>query len=216
MRRGPNLPHGIAQVKLLPGNVGYLELRSFEHFEFGDRRAPARNAVDSALAELSHTEAMIIDLRENGGGSPHMVGYLSSAFTEKGADIYNTFHYRQGTASEAPREWHAQPRLDVPLFVLISARTGSAAEAFAYTLQQAGRASIVGETSAGAANPGDLFRLGDGYSIFISTGTPINPISRRNWETTGVVPDHPIAAEKALDQVMQLAKVTAPSNEAEL
>src|SRR3546814_2621954 len=83
-----------------------------------------------------------------------MVGYLASAFVARGADIFNTFHSRAGTQSEAPADWYDAPRPAVPLYVVVNARTGSAAESFAYTLQQAGRATIVGEASGGAANPG--------------------------------------------------------------
>src|SRR3546814_6589530 len=76
-----------------------------------------------------------------------MVGYLASAFVARGADIFNTFHSRTGTQSEAPADWYDAPRPTVPLYVVVNARTGSAAESFAYPLQQAGRATLVGQAS---------------------------------------------------------------------
>jgi hypothetical protein len=190
--------HGIRKVELLPGNIGYLDLGFFARFDFDDRQAAPRLAIDAALQLLAWSDAVLIDLRNNGGGSPAMVGYLASAFTPKGADIYNTFHSRAGTTSEAPRDWHPAPRLEVPLYILVSARTGSAAEALAYTLKHAGRAVIVGEATAGAANPGGPVDVGAGFSVFVSDGSPVNPITRRNWEGDGVAPDIPVAAEEAL------------------
>jgi hypothetical protein len=209
--------HGIRRVEILPGNIGYIDMRQFAHFEFGKPDQPARQAIEAALRLIADTDAVIIDLRANGGGSPAMVGYLTSAFTPKGADIYNTFHERQGTQSEAPTDWFPSPRLQVPLYVLESARTGSAAEAFAYTVKNAKRATIVGEASAGAANPGGEVDVGNGFRVFVPNGTPISPITGKNWEGEGVIPDVQVASSQALETARALAleKIVAerPANE---
>lgn len=197
---------GIRKVEVLPGNVGLLSLGLFAHFPFEQPDAPARQAMDAALKQLADTNALVIDLRDNRGGSPHMVGYLTSAFTPRGADIYNTFHSRRGTLSEAPREWHPSPRLDVPVYVLINGHTGSAAEAFAYTMKNSGRATVIGEASGGAANPGRFFDLGGGFQVFVSTGTPVSPITGTNWEATGVQPDVAVASDQALERALQEAR----------
>lgn len=196
---------GIRRAEVLPGNVGYLDMRYFADFGFEDPHEPARQAIDAALQLLGHVDALVIDLRDNGGGSPAMVGYLASAFVAPGADIYNTFHSRQGTESEAPATPYATPRTQLPLYLLTSGRTGSAAEAFAYTLKNAKRATVVGEASAGAANPGQPFRLGDGYSVFVSTGSPVSPVTGGNWEGGGVQPDVEVVAADALVRAQQLA-----------
>ncbi|MFT4254937.1 MAG: S41 family peptidase [Caulobacter sp.] len=197
--------YGVRRVEILGGNLGYIDMRMFAHFEFGEPDAPARKAIEAALQTVANTDAVIIDLRDNGGGSPAMVGYLSSAFTPKGADIYNTFKYRAGTESEAPKDWYPSPRLDAPLYVLISGRTGSAAEAFAYTLKNAKRAVIVGEASAGAANPGGPVPVAGGFSIFVSNGSPVSPVTGTNWEGDGVQPDVAVPSAKALDTARALA-----------
>ncbi|MBW8810858.1 MAG: hypothetical protein JF591_19010 [Lysobacter sp.] len=197
--------YGVRKVEVLGGNLGYIDLRMFADFAFGKPDQPARQAIEAALRLVSTTDAVIIDLRNNGGGSPAMVGYLTSAFTPRGADIYNTFHSRQGTESEAPADWYAEPRLTTPLYILISSRTGSAAEAFAYTLKNAGRAVIVGQTSAGAANPGGMVPVGGGFAVFVSNGAPTSPITHTNWEGAGVQPDVVVSAGKALDAARDLA-----------
>lgn len=196
---------GIRQVQVLPGNVGYLDLRYFADFEPGDPEAPARASIDAALQLLAHVDALVIDLRDNGGGSPAMVGYLASAFVAPGRDLYNTFHSRTGTQSEAPERPHAHPRTRLPLYLLASGRTGSAAEAFAYTLKNAKRATVVGEVTAGAANPGRPYPLGDGFSVFVANGTPVSPVTGGNWEGTGVRPDVAVDSAEALDEARRLA-----------
>ena len=194
---------GFRAVEILPGNVGLIDMRFFADFDGADD--PARKQVDAALQLISGADAVIIDLRNNGGGSPAMVGYLVSAFVGPDADVYNRFHSREGEDTEAPAQPYAAPRVDVPVYVLISARTGSAAEAFAYTMQAAKRAVIVGETSGGAANPGGPVFTPSGYRVFISTGSPTNPLTGGNWEKVGVRPDVAVPAEDALETAWKAA-----------
>ena len=208
--RGPNPAEvrghfGFRKVEILPGNIGYIDLRQFSNINFSNPADPARRAADAALDFVSDTDAVIFDLRDNGGGAPSMVGYLTSAFTPAGAPIYIVFHTRSGSRSEAPEVFHPDPRLEVPVFVLISARTGSAGEALPYTLQGARRATIVGEASGGAANPGSMVTVGWGYSIFISQGSPRNPNTGGNWEGTGVIPDVAVPWDQALTRAHALA-----------
>lgn len=197
--------YGVRRAEVLPGNLGYIDLREFAPFEFGVAGQPGREAIEAALQLVAGADALIIDLRDNGGGAPQMVGYLSSAFVMKEADIFNTFRGRDRTMSEAPLDWYPQPRLNTPLFLLTSARTASAAEAFAYTLQSAKRATVVGEASMGAANPGGDVDAGHGFSVFVSFATPINPITKTNWEGRGVTPDVDVEQGAALFTARRLA-----------
>lgn len=181
--------YGFREIGILPGNIGYIDMTFFAHIDFEEPTDPAWRAANAALALVSQADAVIIDLRENGGGSPAMVGYLTSAFTSPGARIYNIFHSRSGTESEAPGIFHPEPRLDVPLYILTSGRTASAGEALPYTLQAANRTTVIGEASYGAANPGGAFDAGNGFSVFIATGSPVNQVTGTNWEGDGVRPD---------------------------
>jgi C-terminal processing protease CtpA/Prc len=155
---------------------------------------------------LARAQALIVDLRDCRGGSPAMVGYLVGHFVAEDRDVYNTFKSRGPDQYERPTVPIPEPRrIDLPLFVVTSGRTGSGAESLAYTLQAAKRATVVGERTAGGANPGDVVDVGDGLSIFISNGTPVNPITGRNWEGDGVQPDHVVVAARAENAAYELA-----------
>ncbi|WP_332659318.1 S41 family peptidase [Brevundimonas sp.] len=197
--------YGFRKVEILAGNVGYIDLRQFSNIDFENPADPARRAADAALNFVADADAVIFDLRDNGGGAPSMVGYLTSAFTPANAPIYNIFHSREGTESEAPAIFYPNPRLEVPVYILISGRTGSAGEAFPYTLQGARRATIVGEASGGAANPGGMVPVGGGFAVFISQGSPKNPNTGGNWEGTGVLPDVAVPWDQALARAHTLA-----------
>lgn len=196
---------GFRRVEMLPGAIGYIDLQSFAYLSTSKRDDPARMAANAALQLLRDADAIIIDLRDNVGGSSDMAAYLVSAFTPPTADIYDVIHWRNGTDSERPALPYQRPRLEVPLYLLISGRTASAAEAAAYTLRAAGRAVILGETSAGAANVGGIFPVDETLRVFIPIGTPVNPVTHSNWEGSGIVPDVVLPAETALPYAEQLA-----------
>lgn len=191
--------YGFSAVSLLPGNIGYIEAGGvLASIDFAAADDPARRRIDAALALIADSEAVILDLRRTPGGAPSAVGYLVSAFVEPGRDVYNVFHARSGQASEAPARGHPAPRTAVPLYVLTSGRTASAAESIAYTLQAAGRAVVVGTPSTGGANPGRAVALPGGFSLFVSNASPRNPITGKNWEGDGVIPDIASSADAAL------------------
>lgn len=195
--------HGFVEARVLPGGVGYVKIDEFAHFQ--GPGSPQQAAADAALAFVANQPSLIIDLRDNGGGSPAMVGYLVQQFVADPRKVANLFRSRRGgeTRELSPVPQASPPRLSVPLFLLVSGRTGSSAEALAYTLQAAGRATIVGERTGGAANPGSVQRTAEGFDIFISFGTPINPFTGRNWEKQGVLPDIRVDQADAL-QVAQM------------
>jgi len=194
---------GFQEVSILPGNVGYIDFREF---------APIQGAGDTATAALdfvANTDAVIFDVRQNGGGEPSMVQFLISHFLDPHQSVaINTFVSRQ---NEHPVQLNSLTHLssvarpNVPVFVLTSGRTGSAAEAFAYHLQAMERATIVGETTYGAGNPGDTFALDAGYLLFVSTGSAQNPITGTNWEGVGVAPDVEVQSDAALDAALLAA-----------
>lgn len=187
--------YGFKEVKLIEGNVGYLDLRGFSHTRFAGETAVA------AMNFLSNASALIIDLRNNGGGSPSMIQLITSYLYGAEPVHLNNFYYRP--ANENTQTWtlpHIQGkrRPDVPVYVLTSKKTFSAAEEFTYNLKNLKRATIIGETTGGGAHPGGTMPATDRFTVWVPTGRAINPITKTNWEGTGVSPDIEVKADEAL------------------
>ena len=196
---------GFKAVKKLDGNIGYIDLRGFADVQSG---APM---ADRSMAIISGSDAIIIDLRKNGGGSPAMVQYLCSYFFGERVHL-NSLYWRQGDRTDefwTLDEIGGKKLPNVPLFVLTSSRTFSGAEEFSYNMQTQKRATLVGETTGGGANPGGGFRVNADLTVFIPTGAAVNPITGTNWEGIGVVPEIKTSAEEALEKAISLAKEAA-------
>jgi hypothetical protein len=194
--------HGFKEVKLLDGNVGYLK---FNHFSADPDSFPV--AV-GAMAFLANCDALIIDLRENGGGSPEMIQLLSSYFFDGEPRHLNSFYYRLDEKTEQYWTQVYVPgvrRPDVDLYVLTSSYTFSGAEEFTYNLKNMKRATIVGETTGGGAHPVRMEILNDRFAIGVPYARAVNPISGTNWEGTGIEPDVKVPAAQALAKARTLA-----------
>jgi retinol-binding protein 3 len=186
---------GFEKLERLAGNVGYLDLR-----QFADAGAAGATAV-AAMNFLAHSDALIIDLRQNGGGSPSMIQLMCSYLFSEPTHLNDFFIRRDGSTMQFWTQANvAGPRLDgVPVFVLTSARTFSAAEEFTYNLKNLKRATIVGETTGGGAHPVSRVAFaGLNIGATIPFGRAINPITGTNWEGTGVEPDVKVASDRAL------------------
>jgi C-terminal processing protease CtpA/Prc len=186
---------GVERVERLPGNIGYLELRGFANAEW------AGEAVASAMSLLAHTEALIVDLRRNGGGDPATVALVTSYLLDERTHL-NDLYFRpeNQTTQYWSLDWVPGKRFGgkKPVYVLTSARTFSGAEEFSYNLKNLKRATLIGETTGGGAHPGELRKVGTHFRMFVATGRAINPISKTNWEGTGVEPDIKVRADDAL------------------
>jgi len=191
-RLAPN--YGFVKAEVLEGNIGYLDLRIFNPFP------QAIQVAIAAMQFVSNTNALIIDLRHNGGGSPEMIKLISSYFFDKPVHL-NSFYFKpNNTYSETwtTSEVKGIKYLNKPIYILTSKRTFSAAEEFSYNLKNLKRATIIGEKTRGGANPVSFVPIGEGFVAGIPFGRAINPITKTNWEGTGVQPDVLISEEKAL------------------
>lgn len=193
---------GFERAERLQGNVGYLEIREFVP-------APlSRDTAAAAMAFLQETEALVIDLRRNGGGDPESVRFLCSYFFGPEPVHLNTLVNREmGQVEEywTLRDLPGRRYVDKPVYVLVSPKTFSAAEECAYNLQSRERATIVGRTTGGGAHPVDRRPLGKEYSVMMPVARAENPVTKTNWEGVGVVPSVDVPEDAALERAWGLA-----------
>lgn len=195
--------YGFKEVKILEDNIGYLDLRGFM-----DMRV-ARKAAKKAMDELIVADAIIFDLRQNGGGSPSMIRFISAYIFGEEPVHLNDFYWRPDDRfSESWTRPSAASvhKPDIPVYVLTSDYTFSAAEEFTYNLKNLKRATIIGETTGGGAHPGGPMIINDAFFVNVPQGRAINPITKTNWEGVGIEPHIKTTKEEALDKALELAR----------
>lgn len=201
-RRGRTSNYGFNELRILPGNIGYLKLDGFT-YDTG-----AQDAAVGAMSFLSNADALIIDLRANGGGSPEMVQFLCSYFLANPRQHLNSFSYKDPDKLTQYWTYTYLPgkRLDKPdLYLLTSENTFSAAEEFAYNLKNLKRATVIGERTGGGAHDNKFLVLTDRFMMSLPFARAVNPVSKTNWEEVGVEPDVKVSQDKALATAQVMA-----------
>jgi C-terminal processing protease CtpA/Prc len=189
------------RVERLRGNVGYLDLRGFVQPEIAGETASA------AMTFLARTEALIVDLRRNGGGDPDMVVLIASYLFDQPVHLF-TLRWRSG---EDRQGWTLPFVQGVrfggtkPVFILTSGETFSGAESFAYELQARKRATVIGETTRGGGHFAPGWWITPHVGISVPNGRSVSPVTGGNWEGTGVDPDLTVPADQAFDRAYALA-----------
>ena len=196
---------GIFRLDWIENEIGYMDYRRFYY------QSEAKEELLNAMNFLSSANAIIIDLRENQGGTGRLIPLLCSYFLPYPTQLTGTFYKVENITEEwwTLEKVEGKRLLDVPLFILISNKTFSAAEYLAYDLKVRQRATLIGEPTKGGAHSVDLFPVGDSFEIYIPTSRAINPVTGSNWEGTGVIPDVNVPSETALDTAIVLAKIAA-------
>jgi C-terminal processing protease CtpA/Prc len=194
---------GVARVERLAGNVGYLELSPILY-----PLSMSAEALSSALTIVATTDALILDLRSNGGGSPETVQFVCSYLFDESVHL-NSIEERGG--ANLWQSW-SLPYVpgrkfggNKPIYVLVSGSTFSGAEELTYNLQQRSRALVIGETTRGGAHPCKRFRVHPHLRATIPFARSIHPLTGGNWEGTGILPDVEVPAEQALDEAIRRA-----------
>jgi hypothetical protein len=187
--------YAFKKLEILPGNIGYLLFT-----QFVDDIGAAKSTVSAAMRFLSRTQALILDLRENLGGNPQMVSLIESYFFRDKTHMNDLIN----RSNDDTTVMYADPSkadsvyMNMPLYILTSKHTFSGAEDFSYAMQAAKRAVIVGETTGGGAHPQMPFTVGQGFVLSIPFARSLNPITKSDWEGTGVIPDTKTEAASAL------------------
>jgi len=194
----PTDNYGFKKVEILDGNIGYMDIRSFADSHLGGE------TVENAMKFLKYTDGIIIDLRHNFGGSPFMVTTLASYFFDADTVHLFTSESRSSGSLTQIQDWTSPyvpgPRFnDVPVYILTSQNSASAAEAFSYTMKSIGRATLVGEVTAGAAHGRSVEIINDSFLLSLPTARPVDPRTNSNWERLGVTPTIAAKSENALN-----------------
>lgn len=189
------------RTEILNGNIGYVEFTGFSGFV-----NEAKPTLTAAFRFVANTEALIIDLRNNGGGSPWMVQQISSYLVKERTRLNDIYERRSNKTAEFwadPKEAENM-KLSMPLYILTSDNTFSAAEDFTYAMQVNKRAIIVGDTTGGGAHPTGPVPVGQGFIVDIPFARSINQITQTDWEGVGILPDYPCNGSEALIKAQQL------------
>ena len=187
---------GFRKLEIMEGNIGYLDLTGFTGLD------EAAETIIAAMNFLANSDAVIIDLRNNGGGDPYTIQIISSYFLDETTHL-NSFEWR---GEDTIRQFWTLPYVpgkkmyDIDLFILTSSRTFSAAEEFTYNLKNLDRAIIVGETTGGGAHPGGNRIVDDYFLVWVPGGRAINPVTKSNWEGTGIEPHIKVGQAQALEK----------------
>ena len=180
------------KVESLDGGIGLLKIDGFYPDDY------TRDTLAGAAGLLLHTEAVILDFRENHGGMDIL--QLESYFFKEPTHIADSYNRPENKT----RQFWTMPVVPGPsladkdLYILTSHDTFSAPEAVAYQLQALGRAKVVGEVTGGGAHGTKPYRLSAHFIASIPFNRGFDPITHGDYEGVGVKPDVQVPADQAL------------------
>ena len=189
---------GFREIKIFDGNIGYIKL---SEINISEKSLPVLYAT---MQFIANTKAVIIDLRDNGGGGSDVGAVFESFFLPKGIPLLE-FKTRNGrTEVSKTVTWLTEKKYDNPLFIIVNKKTASAAEAFAFSLQNNKRAVIIGQQSTGAANMNSWYAVNNNLYLSVSTAAPTIPGTKESWEQKGVQPNHVVENGSEIEFIQKL------------
>jgi hypothetical protein len=195
-RQARSANHGVTELRVLPGNIRYMAYDGF--MWIGPESAAA---LDNAMRFLAGGEAVIIDIRRNGGGSPQAVQYITSHFLPENRPLV-TFHMNGSPSPDRLSTLASLPAgrmIGKPLYVLTSGGSASAAEEFAGHVGGYKFGELVGETTAGAGFRNELLPIQGGFVLSVSVGRAVLASTGKDWEAVGILPTIRTSVASALD-----------------
>lgn len=216
-RSGPpkGFPPLIQSAKTIAPGIAYIRFTAF----FGTDEEVA--AVRKWLAENRDAKTVIFDLRNHhGGGLDEQDAIFSYLYGKKTPlvkmAVSNAVYHSRGMPLEAsptlvfasegdkmvathsaiPGE--ATPLRKAKVYLLVSNRTASAAEHFALALKSTGRATLIGERTAGANHFGGGRPLNDHFAVWMPVGRTYDIKTGKDWEGDGISPDIAMDPKQAL------------------
>ncbi len=193
--------YGFENAKILEGNIGYFKLNYF---------ADATNAKKFVLKymhQFNKTSALIIDTRNNLGGSGSMLQLLTGILLSGNENEILKINYKSGreVIMKATQIDSTKKYLKQPIYILCSNQTFSAGEAFVLIMKNRGRAVIIGDTTAGAGNVAGPYALNNQFILTVPVGIIVDPLTNKGWEHDGVIPDIIVDASQELDKALMMA-----------
>jgi len=184
--------HGLKSLKRLEHDVGYLQFDGLT----GNREA--LEAVTRRLVALPDVKALVVDIRENIGGSGDMVSLLCSHLLERATLLYRVCGRSGGPGEVGSTVCERLFPREILVYVLTGRATVSAAEAFAYIQKDLKRATIVGERAAGLGNPSRTWSIEEDFTLTVPFLRIRYGSSGGEFGGVGVIPDSEVRADQAL------------------
>jgi hypothetical protein len=196
----------IGKTEMLAGDIAYVEIRNF--MSAGEGNPEYAQQIDAAMASVRNAAALVLDLRQTPGGGLASVTYLASYFFAGPTHLLDRIPRAPGAVAAVwtQNQVGGERLPDAPVFILTSRNTFSAGEAFAFALKQAGRATLVGETTGGGGHSGTFRTLPHGFGMLVATTRSVDPRTGKGWEGEGVRPHREVPVDRALETALELAR----------
>lgn len=208
------------EIKILPGNIGYVEIKDFGSTSYDKKQNKGRVSIESVMKFLRNTNSIIIDFRNNQGGFIRQAAKFCSYFSPSTNNYFLTteWHFRydsSGIEKELSdiNKMHTSDNIDNSLtkskkiYILTSQRTFSAAELSIYKIKQfSPDATIVGEKTNGGGN-GHSGGTTEKYFSAVIPYLKTFDEHKSNYtvEAKGIMPDILTSADSALNVAYSVA-----------
>ena len=183
------------RYQMLSDDIGYLKLTQFKHSTNEEARSAIKDLIKQGM------KALILDLRNNGGGLLDASVKIVSMFVKDGLVVET-----KGRSERANEKYYAQKSAyltNVPMTVLINGGSASASEIVAGALNDRGRAKLIGEKSFGKGSVQTLFPLTDGSGVYVTIARYYTP-SGKVIDHVGLSPDIEVKGEPDKDMSKDL------------